>query len=620
MFGRVLLGRAVVETVRVAPPINVEVPVIVAPSSTSQPASVLGAQQTEGEDAPTVKNAVDQSADTAPADLDRASDATFDADPATNMLMLGASIPMDLHGGTSGGSDDRFTFPDEEPVDDEDYFQFSPRTGVVRAKHQGGGAKGVKAPITSHTSHNIVSPRGGQMANQMTLPPALIRKELEMTLKRLAVVIKEKNALLEQLDQSGLAARVDGLHGLVEQKRAEINWLVYDNRSLQKTVRNQAKIISEWEKREQRENPGKVGEAAITNVGQLEKQLAASAEKLRRVLQQLAHSRQRERSRAEELSAYKEQCNKQRGYIIKLVKAQNHAQNQPQVPPSVNQHHSPGMEIQDTSSSRSQEPFPQYHEREGYLGDVIDNETPGDSASAPATALVAAELQGSTKGGRIETPGHDVGVVSHLVVPPEATMEAQLKLMVTQLQRALGVQKSAYLRDIAALKAEVGRLQAAQRSLQQELSEREKEARSHVLTVKQLRCDYEGIAEGQVTLMNAAAVAVGGGLADPGDSDLLFLGASQSHNQQGGSELPTAGAHTFSPRLQHSPGLNLGYNKSHNQARVKENMASYPHHHPHAHPRPPIGGHKSGRWDSKNVRKIEDKGKKEMQGTPTHPA
>ena len=596
MFGR-MLGRAPVESVPPTRPVNVEapVPVVVAPLSTGDPAPAFGAQQTEGEEV-TVKNVGNTdptTTDRATADLDMASDAVFDADPATNMLMLGASIPMDLHGGTNGGrSDDRFTFPDEEPVDDEDYFQFSPRHGVVRTK-----PKGVKAPITSHTSHNIVTPRGGQMVNQMTLPPALIRKQLEVTLKRLAVVIKEKSALQEQLDQSGLAARVDSLHGLVEQKHAEINWLVYDNRSLQKTVRNQAKTISELEKREQRENPGKV-EAAITNVGQLEKQLAASAEKLRRVLQQLAHSRQRERSRAEQLSAYALQCNKQRGYIIKLVKAQNHAQTQPQVPPPVNQQYVPGMEVQDISSS-NQEPFPQYHELEGSLGDGIDDEAPGESA--PATATVATEPQDSTKGGSIETPGYDIGFDSHLVAsaPPEATMEAQLKLMVTQLQRALGVQKSAYLRDIAALKAEVGRLQTAQRSLQQELSEREKEARSHVLTVKQLRCDYEGIAEGQVKLMNAAAVAVGGSLADTGGSGLLLLGSSQSHNLQGGSELPagshniasSSGTHTLSPRLQHSPGMHLGYNKSHNQARVtKANMAS----HPHGHPRPPIGGRKSG--------------------------
>ena len=151
------------------------------------------------------------------------------------------------------GSDERFTFPDEEPVDDEDYFQFSPRHGVVRAKHvphaphhggKGGGAVGVaKQPITSHTSH-FLSPRGGAMTNQMTLPPALLRKQLEMTLKKLSVVMKEKSALQERLDGSGIASEVDRLQDTVARRDADLSWLQKDNRSLQNMVRSQAKQLA----------------------------------------------------------------------------------------------------------------------------------------------------------------------------------------------------------------------------------------------------------------------------------------------------------------------------------------------------------------------------------------
>ncbi|NDD93216.1 hypothetical protein EBZ37_14195, partial [bacterium] len=209
-------------------------------------------------------------------DVGDGDDAIFQVDPETNvgdlgpMLMLGDPVDPILE--NVCGSE-RFTFPDEEPVDDEDYFQFSPRHGVVRAKHK----HNPHPAFTSHQSHVVttatnntnninntnpyvnanvtaaaitLAARGGAMAKQMNLAPALLRKQLESTLKKLSVALRDKAILQERLDNSGLTAEVDKMQGLLSRQDEELSLLAAENRSLQKALRQQTKLITDYEKRD----------------------------------------------------------------------------------------------------------------------------------------------------------------------------------------------------------------------------------------------------------------------------------------------------------------------------------------------------------------------------------
>jgi len=468
-------------------------------------------------------------------------------DPATNTLLLG--LPIDLSDNVQDNGDERFTFPDEEPSDfvvrmqdfaeeDDDYFQFSPRHGVIRKKNaatQGGKQQG-KAKFQVG-----ISPRG--MSKEMTLPLPLLRKQLETTVKKLDQVMKEKNMLQDRLDKSGMTAEVDRLHLIISEQDAAIDVLDKDNKVLQKALRNQSRAIVEHERREQKDRDlvtsTQSPDSGNGPVAQLEKQLGIALEKHRKLTMQYNQGRNRERQLIDRCNALKQETSKLRSYIVKLVKTQSSQQAKLAVAAGA----SAGAEAAAATAGvavkggkgmqKSPAGLPQLS-----LQATSQGECDGSSEEvlllnqAESGVLQWPELTNPTGGpeegglGLTEAPEEAKGTSAPAAVTetalvmvsssgaseydddafPSGSLAAELRMTIVQLQKALATQRSSYQRDIAALRVEVSKYQTAQRALQGDLEEREKEARAHLLTVKKLRNAYEGMAEDHERLLHATDV------------------------------------------------------------------------------------------------------------------
>jgi hypothetical protein len=467
-------------------------------------------------------------------------------DPATNTLLLG--LPIDLSSNVQDSGDERFTFPDEEPSDfvvrmqdfaeeDDDYFQFSPRHGVIRKKNaaaQGGKQQG-KAKFPAG-----VSPRG--MSKEMTLPLPLLRKQLETTVKKLDQVMKEKNMLQERLDKSGMTAELDRLHLIISEQDAAIDVLDKDNKVLQKALRNQSRAIVEHERREQKDRElvtsTQSPDSGNGPVAQLEKQLGIALEKHRKLTMQYNQGRNRERQLVDRCNALKQETSKLRSYIVKLVKTQS--SQQAKLAAAAGAGAGTGVTAAAAGAAvkggkgmqKSPAGLPQLSLQAASHGD-------GDGSSEEVLLLNQAE-SGALQWPELTNPagGPEEGGLGLTEAPegaeeaapaavtetalvrissngasendddafPSGSLAAELRMTIVQLQKALATQRTSYQRDIAALRVEVSKYQTAQRALQGDLEEREKEARAHLLTVKKLRNAYEGMAEDHERLLHATDV------------------------------------------------------------------------------------------------------------------
>lgn len=454
----------------------------------------------------------------------------FDSDPATDMLLLGSPIDI-ANRGPESGPDERFRFPDEEPGDyyqDDEYFTFSPSDGGVSARHTKAAEKGKtkQSIVVSHQTSHIVthSPRtytGGQMLKEMMLNPATMRRHLEITLKKLSVAVREKESLRLQLDATGMAAELDRVHSLMAEQATAMETFMKDYKSLQKTVRTQSRQVAELSRRE-KERDGAPDSLAAThqnNALHLEKQVAASNEKVRKLLYQYNSSRSRERHMAEQCSELKSQCAKLRAYIARLVKMQafdespkpvKHVQHN-----NVDHHHTQalvpgkkkGQKVMDEwlfSGEVVHAPYGVPDDRWLELGmnDATENciveegeyqEKERDFSIGSENATVDCSLAAlKSLSVRLATD-----------TSPEAAANLQLQGMVKQLHKNLAVQSANFQRDAQSLRSEVSRLSEENRKLQGEIDDCGRDARSHILTINQLREAYDSILSAHQRMVRA---------------------------------------------------------------------------------------------------------------------
>ena len=151
----------------------------------------------------------------------------------------------------------------------------------------------------------------------------------------------------------------------------------------------------------------------------------------------------------------------------------------------------------------------------------------GNGAGSITTANAGNAGNGGNNGGRAVAPKSS-STNHHYSFKSEAGM----RRAVEQLTKSLGVQRSAHTRDVGTLNTNLSRATKEITRLEEELDNRERQARSQVLLVKQLRRQFEEIELGNQKLAMAS---------DMYSDHLVSKSSSNNNNNNSNNDAVAAG-------------------------------------------------------------------------------
>lgn len=322
-------------------------------------------------------------------------------------------------------------------------------------------------------------------------PQHVLKKQLDTALKKIQLLSKERAILMDKLDADHLGQELDKMRDTIAQQDRLIKKLKSDNYGLSLITRNQARLLS---KDEQEEG---------ANIGSNEGHVKILLERVRRLGNHLNASKLTERKAIEDFervkklyTASREQAERREKVIATLYSKldQNSVSELSQ------------SLVSNESKNKRYETSPLKNKK--FLNNNYSDPNRGIEASL---ALELSEIENVEKNESKKANYISVGSASITTSKDQEKTSRTQKAddsahVVEKLQKAIRVQRVGYTNEINNLKGQIAALKNENVKLRDELDEREKEGRMHVIQVRQLRKKYDDLVEGNKRLKAASNV------------------------------------------------------------------------------------------------------------------
>ena len=316
----------------------------------------------------------------------------------------------------------------------------------------------------------------------------VLKKQLDTAIKKIQILTKERAALTEKLDADNLGHELDKMRDIISQQDRLIKKLKNDNYGLSLVTRNQARLLA---KEEVEEDP---------NSSSNEAHIKILVERVRRLGNHLSTSKTTEKKAVEECEGFKKLYSKYRSKSEqqeKIIAELSHKLEQK----SVSELSQSVLSNNDGPSKRIDNPLkskrfldnnynnprnpPIESALELELSEIANNENANESKRSNSASISASKDQPKT---------------------PRIQKSADDNYVIEKLHKAIRVQRVSFTNEMNNLKGQITTLKNDNSKLREELEEREKESRMHVIQIRQLRKKYDDLLEGNNRLKVASNV------------------------------------------------------------------------------------------------------------------